>query len=102
MPTRTEFSEKQPEYRYFPLNNGYADVFIYKFIEELTNEEDGSVSYVYEMNEFRVKQDEITEEMVKNNPLKWIDYKKIEYSDKERIEALEDALNSLILNGVEV
>ncbi len=95
MPVRTEFNEKQPEYRYFPLNNGYADVFIYKFIEELTNEEDGSVSYVYEMNEFRVKQDEITEKMIKDNPQKYLNYKPVKITLEDRISALEEGLLEL-------
>lgn len=34
MPQKVEFQEKQPKYRYFPLKNGKADIFIYDFIEE--------------------------------------------------------------------
>lgn len=102
MPKKTVFTEKQPAYRYFSLNNGYADIFIYEFIEELTNEEDGSNSYVYKMNEFHVKQNEITEEMIKNNPYKYLNYKPITITLEDRINAIEEGLMELgevISNG---
>ena len=34
MPQRAIFTEEQPQFRYFLLNNGKADVFIYKFISK--------------------------------------------------------------------
>lgn len=88
------FSEKQPDYRYMPIGNGMADVFIYKFIKEVVSEEDETVQYVHDMNEFRVSIDEITEEMVKNEPLKYLDYstEDIQISLEERINALEGAI----------
>ncbi len=86
---RAIFSDKQPEYRYMPLGNGFADVFIYKFIEETTDEE-GNISNIYEFNEFRVNTWEITEEMISDNPLDYLDYS----SDEETI-ALEDRVSAI-------
>lgn len=86
---RVSFSEKQPEYRYFALGNGLADVFIYSFIEETVekNQAEGfedisesvsdisdTIVYVYDVNEFRVSQDLINEDMVKAEPLKYLKY----------------------------
>ncbi len=104
MQIRAEFNEKQPDYRYFPLENGKADVFIYKFIEEITNEETEQVSFLYIQNEFRVNQDEITEEMIKKNPLDYLNYSNEPENIplEERVSAIEDAvmeLSEVICNG---
>lgn len=88
------FTEKQPEYRYFPLADGKADVFIYSYIGESTETTDESETTVYEynMNEFRVPQNLITEDMVRDNPTKYLDYKPIAPpTDHERLEAMEQA-----------
>lgn len=102
MRVKAKFSEKQPEYRYFPLGDGKTDVFIYKFIEETKEEEE--TSFIYEMNEFRVNQDEITEKMIKKNPMDYLDYSNEEYtaSIEERVSAMEDAvmeLSEVMFNG---
>lgn len=91
---RVMFSERQPDYRYMPTSNEKADVFIYKFIEESKSEEDESTSFIYDMNEFKVNTEEITEDMIKEDPLSWINYNpNIEdISLASRIEALEDAM----------
>ena len=80
---RVAFSEKQPEYRYFPLTDGNADVFIYSFVgvdtekvsmgEEETETE--TTVFLYDVNEFRVGQDVVSEDMVKSEPLKYLSYK---------------------------
>ena len=87
---RISFSEKQPNYRYFKIENGMADIFIYNFIEEVIeknlSEGLGEISdnlsdtsdiivYVYDVNEFRISQDLVSEDMVKKEPLKYLDYK---------------------------
>lgn len=102
MQAKAVFNEKQPEYRYFPIGNNKADVFIYSFVEEVTDEE--GTSFIYEMNEFRTDMDEITEKMVKKNPLSYLDYsnevEKVALED--RINIIEDAFNELcevIFNG---
>ncbi len=102
MKVRARFSENQPAYRYFPLKDGSADVFIYSFVEEVI--EEGETSFIYDMNEFKVKQDEITEKMIKKNPMDYIDYSNEEYnaSLEERVSAMEDAvmeLSEVIFNG---
>ena len=77
---RVAFSEKQPEYRYFPLADGNADVFIYSFVSEDTekvsmdDEETETKVFWYDVNEFRVSQDLVTEDIVKANPANYLDY----------------------------
>ena len=75
------FSEKQPDYRYFPLADGMADVFVYAFVGEdvekvgIGEEETETKVFLYDVNEFRVSQDLVTEDMVKSEPLKYLSYK---------------------------
>lgn len=95
------FSEKQPEYRYFPLADGHADVFVYEYIGEVTNvnemDDSSSVGYEYKVNEFRTLQSQITEDMVKDNPQKYLSYETQSLpSDHERLEAIEKAFIELV------
>lgn len=97
MKQRANFNEKQDAYKYMPLGNGQADVFIREFIEEEKQiNEDGSetVLFVYNQNEFRVDVNEISEDMIKSDPLSWIDYNPniSDVSIDERVEALEAAI----------
>ena len=93
---KATFTEKQPDYRYFPLADGKADVFIYSYIGESTDESE-SVVYDYDMNEFRVSQDLVTEDMVKSNPMKYLEYKPVSPpTDHERLEAMEQAFMELV------
>jgi len=98
MKQRAIFSDMQPDYRYMPLGNGMADVFIYKFIEEKKSEEDESTSFIYDLNEFRVNMEEITEEMISEDPLDYLDYSNEipDISLEERVSAMEDAFMELI------
>ena len=49
------------------------------------------------MNEFRVSQDLVTEDMVKSNPMKYLEYKPISVpTDHERLEAMEQAFMELV------
>ena len=81
MKRRIAFGEKQPEYRYFSLAEGNADVFIYSFVGEDTEkvsmgEEDTEKKvFLYDVNEFRVSQDLVTEDMLRSEPLKYLSYK---------------------------
>ena len=91
---KATFTEKQPDYRYFSLADGKADVFIYRYIGESTETTDESESVVYEynMNEFRASQTLITEDMVRDNPMKYLKYTPINPpTDHERLEAVEQA-----------
>lgn len=93
---KATFTEKQPDYRYFPLADGKADVFIYSYIGESTDESE-SVVYDYDMNEFRVPQNMITEEMIKANPMKYLEYVPINPpTDHERLEAMEQAFMEFV------
>ena len=73
---RVAFSEKQPEYRYFPLADGMADVFVYSFVGEDTEKVDDKEykMYIYDVNEFRAAQKAVSEGMVKAAPLKYSEY----------------------------
>lgn len=104
MRVKAVFSEKQPDYRYMPLGDGRADVFINKFIEKIKDEEDGSTSFIYDHNEFRVNTNEITEENIKENPMDYLDYSNevVNVPLEERVSAMEDAfmeLSEVIFNG---
>ncbi len=98
MKQRVEFNEKQPDYRYMEINDNQADVFIYKYVEEKKNvSEDGIElvpSFIYEFNQFRVDNSKLTEKMIKENPMKYLEYPipKSDISLEERISALEGAL----------
>ena len=96
---KATFTEKQPDYRYFPLADGKADIFIYSYIGESTETTDESETTVYEynMNEFRVPQNLITEDMVRDNPMKYLEYKPISVpTDHERLEAMEQAFMEFV------
>ena len=77
---RVAFSENQPDYRYFPLADGMADVFVYSFVGEDTEkvgmgeEITETKVFLYDVNEFRVGQDIVTEDMVMAEPLKYLEY----------------------------
>ena len=96
---KVTFMDKQPAYRYFPLADGNADIFVYRYIGENTEttDESESVVYEYDINEFRVSQSMITEDMVKANPMKYLDYKPVSPpTDHERLEAMEQAFMELV------
>ena len=56
-------------------------------------EEDDTVEYVHEVNQFRVSMEEITEEMIESEPLSYLDYspEQVDISLEDRINALEGA-----------
>jgi hypothetical protein len=100
MQTVAQFMNKQPDYSYFKVNEKRADVFIYEFIEEIDStemniafDEDGnrietevpqeSHVYSYRVNIFTVDPKEITEEMIKTNPMKYMNYDVIKYTQEE-------------------
>ena len=96
---KATFTEKQPDYRYFPLADGNADIFIYSYIGESkeTTDESETTVYEYYINEFRVPQNMITEDMVKDNPMKYLKYTPINPpTDHERLEAMEQAFMEFV------
>ena len=97
--TNAAFSEKPDKYSYFRLADGSADIFIRIFDHEEMNNE-GDVFYVCRVNEFRTKQDLITEEMIAADPEKYLAYTPPgAITELERLEAVESAL--LEMMGVE-
>lgn len=104
MKQNQSYMEKQPDYKYQPLGNGYADVFIFRFVEETIDEQDKRPVFIYDTNEFRVKVDEISEELISSDPLSWINYDPSipSISLEERMTAIEDAvmeMSEVIFNG---
>lgn len=93
MRTKALFTEKQPSYRYFKVNPIRADIFIYNYIRDVLDEETGTTLYEHEFNQFTVKPSDITEDMIKENPLKYMDY--IAPVEKTDVEKLADAENSI-------
>lgn len=94
--TNETFTEKPTTYSYCPLNNGLADIFIRIFDHEETDE-DGNVSYICRCNEFRVSKTIITEQMVAEDPEKYLSYKVPEaINDSERLAAVEAAILDLM------
>ncbi len=96
--TDASFTTKPEPYSYCKLANGTVDVFIRIFDhEEITD--DGNTMYVYKCNEFNVCGTDVREDMVKENPEKYLTYvsnKKEEISELERIQALEAAVLDLM------
>ena len=87
---------------YYLLPNGYADVFLHRNEKMETNEE-GDVQYVAEEVYFQVDQSITKEQIELNFDYMWADAEKepiAEPTDKERLQALEQAMLELILGGV--
>lgn len=93
MQVNVQFTEEQPSYRYMIQPDGKAHVFIYQFVEE-KEDEDGNPIFIYNMNEFHVDHNSITEEMIEENPLEYLDYSDEEFTValEERVSAIEDAI----------
>ena len=104
-PKRAIFSEDNLNYKYMPLGDGTADVFIYKYIGENTeeSEEGNTPSFIYEFNEFNVKVDEITEEMISASPLEYLNYQPaiVEITLEQRVRDLEEMWLEELLGGDE-
>ena len=103
MRTKALFTQKQPSYRYFKVNPIRADIFIYNFLKEVTDEETGTTLYEHEFNQFTVSHSEITEDMIKKNPMSYMDYvAPVEKSDAEKLADTENSITELQLALVEL
>lgn len=80
------------DYKYMPLPEGGADVFIYQFVGEQETE-DGTINYIYNFNEFRTTK--LTEEEIAADPLSFMEYFERELTQEEKIEALEKEVAEL-------
>lgn len=103
MRTKALFTEKQPQYRYFKVNPIRADIFIYNYIRDVTDEETGTTLYEHEFNQFTINPSNITENTIKENPLKYMDYvAPVEKSDAEKLADAENSITELQLALVEL
>lgn len=103
MRTKALFTEKQPPYRYFKVNDVRADIFIYSYTKDVLDKETGSTLYEHEFNQFTVKPSDFTEDMIKENPLKYMDYvAPVEKSDAEKLAVAENSITELQLALVEL
>lgn len=103
MRTKALFTDKQPSYRYFKVNDVRADIFIYNYTKNVLDEETGTTLYEHEFNQFTVKPSDITEDMIKENPLKYMDYvAPVEKSDAEKLADTENSITELQLALVEL
>ena len=93
MRTKALFTQKQPQYRYFRVNPIRADIFIYNYIRDVLDEETGATLYEHELNQFTINPSDITEDMIKKNPMNYMDY--IAPVEKTDAEKLADAENSI-------
>lgn len=87
------FMEEQPKYRYMKLPDGTVDVFIYKLVEVKENEE--GKEYLYQFNQFNVKEDDLPEKTLKKSPYNYLDYEPKEFTETERIDDLEKRLKAI-------
>lgn len=85
---------------YYPLPNGYADVFLHRN-EETEKDDDDNTIYIAEEVYFQVAQSVTKEDIEENFDYMWNDAEVItkEPSAEERLEALERAMLDLILGG---
>ena len=103
MRTKALFTQKQPPYRYFKVNDVRADIFIYNYTKDVLDEETDTTLYEHEFNQFTVKPSEITEDMIKKNPMNYMDYvAPVEKSDAEKLADAENSITELQLALVEL
>ena len=96
MRAKVLFTEKQPQYRYFKVNDVRADIFIYSYTKDVLDEETGSTLYEHEFNQFTINPSDITEDMIKENPLKYMDYvAPVKKSDAEKLADAENSITEL-------
>ena len=99
---QTSYSPK-PHNRvdYYPLANGYADVFLHRNETEEADE-DGSLVYKAEEVYFQIEQAVTKEQIEQNFDYMWQDteHPKATPTADERLEALEQAMLELVLGGV--
>lgn len=103
MRTKALFTQKQPQYRYFRVNPIRADIFIYNYIRDVLDEETGTTLYEHEFNQFTINPSDITEDMIKKNPMIYMDYvAPVEKSDAEKLADAENSITELQLALVEL
>lgn len=84
---------------YYPLPNGYADVFLHRN-ETTENDEEGNIVYIAEEVYTQVEQSLTKDKIEENFDYLWEDADTIiaeEVSTEERLKALESAMLEIIL-----
>lgn len=98
---RISYSTKPHELvGYYPLPNGYVDVFLHKNEYEDLDEE-GNIQYIAEEVYFQIK-DSVTKEDIESNfEYFWEDAERdsISITAEDRLKALEKAMLEIILRG---
>ena len=99
----TYSTHELPVYEYIPISNEVL-IRINQFDHEETYTDEGTkekfTQLVYNTNEFRVPLGEITEEEVAADPMSFLNYSTTEYSLRERIEAIEEAIDYILMGGM--
>ena len=98
----TESTNELPAYEYVPIGIN-VKIRIYKLdrTETVTDEDENTYTrYIYKTNEFTVLAGEITEEEIAANPERYLLYTIPEYSTEERISAIEEAIDFILMGGV--
>lgn len=102
---RMELSYKASSHKsvdYYPLPNGYADVFLHRN-EKIETDEEGNKQFVAEEIYFQVEQSMTKEQIELNFDYMWNDSEKIKVKEptiEERLQALELMELERILGGV--
>ena len=88
---------------YYPLLNGYADVFLHKN-ERTETDEEGNTQYVADEVYFQIEQSVTKEQIEKNFENIWNNVVKEKEAEdpalEERIKAIEDAVLFLLTGGI--
>ena len=86
---------------YFPLPNGYADVFLHRN-EKMETDEDGNIQYVAEEVYFQIEQT-VTKEMIEENfDYMWQDAEKTVSipTIEDRLQTAEETILYLLMGGM--
>ena len=87
---------------YYLLPNGYVDVFLRRN-ETTETDEEGNLIYIAEEVYFQIESSVTKEQIEQNFEYMWVDAEKEPVAvptEKERLQALEQAMLELVLGGV--
>jgi t-SNARE complex subunit (syntaxin) len=91
----TESTKKLSSVNIYPLKNGVMDVYLRKNFSTYEDEE-GNTVHTCEEKHIQLSQDITIQDIEDNFESYWNETKELEITDKERIEALENAINALL------
>ena len=98
----TESTQELPAYEYVPIGlNVKIRIYHLDHTETVTDEDYNTYTkYIYQTNEFTVLRGEITEEEIAAHPERYLHYTVPTYSTEERISAMEEAIDFILMGGV--